>query len=264
VAEPVDTSQFFDQHVLQLEYFKRQRFAYEHYFDDGLVSKYRCYPVIVHALKSIHGYRPEHAKSFAKRFKASANDLRSCDGIVSEALVYSHYVPLIDAGLVRSVNLCKDDFDLKISRPDSTDAYLEVFCINPEYIKDENGVFDVRTHTQRAFASVRQKLMRKIQKQNQMQKARENWAVIELNDTGIAGDFTVAASLSDGYKLVIDRISMQVIDRGFDWSQSVFDAPETQYLHGVINFDLGYYGARRYILNTRVSGLTDLSPDYVP
>lgn len=260
----MDKARFFDERLLELEYFKRQRFAYEHYFDDGLVPKYRCFPVILEALQSIFDYRTEHARSFAKRFRTSANDLRSCDGIVSEVLVYSHYVPLIGRGLVRAIDLCKDDFDLKISRPDSTDVYLEVFCIMPKYRKNERGVIDVQTHKKDAFASVRQKLLRKLQDQNQMQQARENWAVIELNDGTIAGPFTAAASLSDGYKLVIDRSSMQVVREGFDWTQSVFDSPETRHLHGVINFDVGYYEGRRYILNTRVSGQEELPPDYVP
>jgi len=260
----IETARFFDQRLLELEYFKRHRFAYDNYFDEGLVPKSRCYPVILEALQTVFQYRPEHANSFAKRLRASASDSRSCEAIVSEVLVYSHYVPLIDRGFVRAIDLCKNDFDLKISRPDDTDAYLEVFCIMPEYSKNEHGVFDVRTHTQNAFSSIRQKLLRKLQKQNQMQEPRENWAVIDLNDVTIAGSFTVAASLSDGYKVVIDRSSMRVIGEGFDWTQSVFDSPETRHLHGVINFDLGCYKERRYILNNRVRRRTDVPLDHIP
>jgi hypothetical protein len=237
-----------------MEYFRRQRAAYETYFDEGLIPKYRCYPVIVEALQTIFEYRSEHAKSFAKRFRETGQELQNCDAVVTEVIVYAHYVPLIEQGKVASIDICKDDFDLKISRTDSTEAYLEVFCIMPKYRKNENGVFDVRTHTQDAFASVRQKLLRKMRRQAQMQQVRENWAVIELNDVTIAGSFTVASSLSSGYKVVIDRKSMQVVEGGFDWSASVFDLPETRHLHGVINFDLGYYEGRRYILNARVRG----------
>lgn len=247
-------SRFFDQRLLELECFRRQRAAYKTYFDEGLIPKYRCYPVIVAALQTIFEYRPEHARSFAKRFRAAGHELHACDAVVTEVIVYAHYVPLIEQGKVASIDICKADFDLKISRTDSTEAYLEVFCIMPNYRKNESGVFDVRTHTQDAFASVRQKLLRKMRKQAQMQQVRENWAVIELNDVTIAGDFTVAASLSSGYKMVIDRKSMQVVESGFDWSASVFDFPETRHLHGVINFDLGGYAGRRYILNARVRG----------
>jgi hypothetical protein len=94
-----------------------------------------------------------------------------------------------------------------------------------------------------------------------MQKARENWAVIELNDVSIAGEFTVLASLSDGYKVIINRETKQVVQRGYDWSNSIFDAPETQNLHGIIHFDLGYYEGRRYILNGRIrAGDSDEKP----
>lgn len=264
MPETAEESGFFDPRLLDLEYFKRQRFAYERYFEEGLISKYRCYPIILSALQKVHDYRPEHAKSFAKRLRTSNLDLRNSDAIVCEAIVYAHYVPLVREGRIQGIDLCKDDFDLKITRLNQTSAYLEVFCVTPDFQKNERGVIDVRTHTQEAFASVRQKLLRKAKKQQQFQKCRENWAVIELNEVTIAGSFTVAASLSDGYKVVLDRASMKVIDSGFDWSKSVFDLPETCQLHGVINFDLGFYEGRRYILNSRVSGQHEVPPNFVP
>lgn len=141
---PVPTAGFFDPRLLTLEYFERQRFAYEHYFEEGLISKYRCYPVVLGALQTIFSYRPEHARSFAKRFRSSAKVLRNSDAIVSEVLVYAHYVPLIGRGLVRQIDLCKDDFDLKICRADMSDACLEVFCVMPEFSKDDHGSMDYR------------------------------------------------------------------------------------------------------------------------
>ena len=48
------------------------------------------------------------------------------------------------------------------------------------------SLYDVKTHTQTSLASIRQ-LLRRISKQNQLSKPRENFAVIELNDVSIAG-----------------------------------------------------------------------------
>lgn len=53
------------------------------------------------------------------------------------------------------------------------------------------------------MASIRQKLLHKISRQSQLSKPRENFAVIELNDASIAGDFAVWSSLSGGYKLKV-------------------------------------------------------------
>lgn len=66
-------------------------------------------------------------------------------------------------------------------------------------------VYDIKTHTQKEMASIRQKLLRKIEKQKQFTKLRENYAVIELNDISIAGDFHVLPSLSSGYKISISQ-----------------------------------------------------------
>jgi hypothetical protein len=253
-------SSFFDQKLLDTEYFRRHRDAYERYFQDGVISKYRCYPVIVEKLQSIYEYNATHARYFARRI-AQQGDLRNCEAILSEVIVYSHYIPLVKEGVVESLDVCEDDYDLKIERTGHPDVFLEVFCIMPEFKKNERGVCDMRTHTQTALSSIRQKLLRKMQKQKQMQKARENWAVIELNDVSIAGEFTVLASLSDGYKVIINRETKQVVQRGYDWSNSIFDAPETQNLHGIIHFDLGYYEGRRYILNGRIrAGDSDEKP----
>ena len=246
---------FFDPELLDTEYFRRQRDAYETYFDQGLVSRYRCYPVIVEKLQSIFEYNKNHAAHFARRIKNQPQDMRSCEAVVSEVIVYAHYTPLAKDGIVRSLRLCRDDYDLRIERKSSQpDVFLEVFCIMPEFTANERGVYDIKTHTQTAFSSVRQKLLQKVRKQKQMQKVRENWAVIELNNISIAGEFTVLSSLSDGYKLTLDPGTMKVVQSGYDWTRSVFDAPETQNLHGIIHFDLGDYEHRRYILNDRVRG----------
>lgn len=250
---------FFDPKLLDTEYLRRHREVYEKYFDEGLISRYRCYPVIVEDLQAIYEYNQQHGKYFARRMKDQQNDLTSCDAVVAEAIVYSHYIPLIKQGSVTALDVKENDYDLKIDRPGSDAAYLEVLTVKPDPYKDENGVYSVTSHTQTAKSSIRQKLLRKLQKQMQMRAARENWAVIELNDMTIAGDFTVPASLSSGYKLRIGMQTMQTTEGGFDWSKSIFDAPETQNLHGVIYFSLGYYQERRYILNPRTTSTVENS-----
>jgi hypothetical protein len=245
-------SSFFDQELLETEYLRRHRDAYEKYFEEGLVNKYRCYPVIVEKLQSIFEYNERHAKYLAKRIKTQQGDMRSCEAVVSEVIVYSHYIPLIKQGFVTSLDIVEDDYDLKIGRPSRPDVFLEIFCIMPNFREDDNGVFEVKTHTQTADVSVRQKLLWKMRKQKQMQKVRENWAVIELNDMSIAGEFTVPSSLSGGYKIAFSPETTKIAQSGFDWSDSVFDAPETQNLHGVMYFSLGHYEARGYILNGRI------------
>jgi hypothetical protein len=56
-----------------------------------------------------------------------------------------------------------------------------------------------------------------------MTKPRENFAVIELNDPSIAGNFSVLSSLSSGYKITIDLATMKAVAAGYDWTSSVFD-----------------------------------------
>lgn len=99
------------------------------------------------------------------------------------------------------------------------------------------------------MASIRQKLLRKISRQSQLSKPRENFAVIELNDTSIAGDFAVLSSLSSGYKLKVGLESGKVLSRDYHWDNSVFGDPGTQYLRGVIYFSLGDYETRKIIFN---------------
>jgi hypothetical protein len=109
------------------------------------------------------------------------------------------------------------------------------------------AVHNLQTHSQTALSSIRQKLLRKITKQNQFSKDCEKYAVIELNDVSIAGDFSVLSSLSDGYKIIIDKQAKKVTSAGYDWDQSVVDNPGTKYLAGIIYFSLGDYGSRKFI-----------------
>ena len=99
------------------------------------------------------------------------------------------------------------------------------------------------------MASIRKKLLNKIEKQKQFTKPRENFAVIELNDSLIAGDFAILSSLSDGYKITINKDTMEAVDAGYDWSNSVFHDESTRYLKGIIYFNLGDYQSRKIIKN---------------
>lgn len=47
------------------------------------------------------------------------------------------------------------------------------------------------------------------------------------------------SSLSGGYKLKLGLESCKILSRGYDWDNSVFDDPSTQWLKGVIYFSLG-------------------------
>jgi hypothetical protein len=82
-----------------------------------------------------------------------------------------------------------------------------------------------------------------------MKQSRENWAVIELNDHTITGDFTVLSSLSSGYKLELDPRTMKHVREGYDWSGSAFEDESTRLLKGIIYFSLGNYADRRLVLN---------------
>ena len=66
----------------------------------------------------------------------------------------------------------------------------------------------------------------------QFSRRRENFAVIELNDVSIAGDFVVPSSLSSGYKVKSGLDSREMLSQGYDWDGSVFDEPSIQSLKG--------------------------------
>ena len=82
-----------------------------------------------------------------------------------------------------------------------------------------------------------------------MSKPRRNFAVIELNDPRIADDFTILSSLSNGYKIWINKKNKRKIGEGFDWSKSVFDEPSLTNLAGIIYFKMGNYNHRKFIPN---------------
>lgn len=255
---------FFEQRLLDTEYLRRYRNLHERHLREGFGNRERCYLKILEKLQSVFEYRERDGRYFSRRLLNYGNDIRSCEAVITEVIVYAQYIPLVRDGAIQSLDRCENDYDLRIQRVGQPEVFLEVMCIMPEFPVSENGTYSVNSHRQTGGASIRQKLLTKMRRQNQMQKARENWAVIELNDVSIAGDFTVRASLSGGYKLTLGLDSKQVLARGYDWTDSIFDSPETRFLHGVIDFDLGFYDERRYIVNFPVHGDIDEREPRIP
>lgn len=249
--------------LLKCDYFVKCRRSYYKARDQGLLNPYRNYVTLLTSLGEIHSYNERHARSFAKRLRANASDFKQCDAIFAEVIVYHNYVRDVHEDLVRRVELHESEADVIVERPDGSRMFLEVFSVSPDFPTTKRGetpiVNDVRTHTQDAMASIRQKLLRKIKKQKQMSTPRENYAVIELNSPTIAGDFSVLSSLSGGYKVQFDARTLRPVSSGYDWSESIFNDPATRFLKGIIYFSLGDYSSRKYLLNPQV-GRTDRVP----
>lgn len=245
--------------LLTVEYFKKYRAAYYKQRELGIQVHTRNYYNLLKFLDEIHAYRVGDARSLAKTLRTGASEWRNCEAIFAEIIVYRYYLPLMYEGIIKSVRLGHGECDIVVEKLDGTVAYLELFSIMPDHKQLKPGEMALResnTHTQEEPASVRQKLLRKIAEQGQMRQARDNYAVIELNDVSIAGDFAVLSSLSSGYKIRIDKGSMKKVGEGYDWSKSLFDDASTRNLRGVIWFDLGDYESRRIILNPVFGGPT--------
>jgi CRP-like cAMP-binding protein len=260
--------QFVLPDLLKCDYFKRHREGYYAAREAGCLNRYRNYVTLLEDLNDIRAYNEQHAKSYAKRFREGSRDWRNCEAIFSEVIVYRAYIRGVYEGLIRGIHLEEAESDIIVERLDGSKMFLEVFCVMPSFpLPDEDGkpkVYSVRTHTQTEVASIRQKLLRKISKQSQLSKPRENFAVIELNDVSIAGDFAVLSSLSGGYKLKLGLESGKVLSRGYDWDNSVFDDPSTQWLKGVVYFSLGDYESRKFIFNPKFSSQFTQNPSPSP
>lgn len=238
--------------LLGVEYLKKYRAAYYKQRELGAQIGTRNYYNLVKFIAEIHEYRLDDAKALGKRLRTDGTEWRNCEAIFAEIIVYRYYLRLVYEGLIRSVRLGRAECDVIVDRLDGSTAYLELFSIMPDRKQLQPGEFAVKeykAHTQDDPASIRQKLLRKIAKQGQMRRTRENYAVIELNDVSIAGDFAVLSSLSGGYKITIDLDSKKKIGEGYDWAMSVFRDPLLRQLKGVIWFDLGDYESRRILLN---------------
>jgi hypothetical protein len=251
IKDEVDLAEesFYDHSLLKTEYMQRYREGYYHCREEGFhLNCYRNYLSILNYFNEINQYQNNHAASFAKRIKAQQKNWKECESVVSEVIVYHSYLRPMYEGLVRSISFETDECDVIVERCDGSKYYLEVFCIMPDF--PEDGLIDIKTHTQAAFSSVRQKLLNKARKQGQFLKDRENFAVIELNNQSIANDFTVLSSLSDGYKINIDLQTRKSVSEGYDWKKSVFELPETKFLKGIIWFHMGAYQYRKTLFNS--------------
>lgn len=250
--------------LLDSNYFQKCRLRY--FRSPGLLNPHRNYVNLLTYLDEINAYNEEHGKSYVKRFGENANDLRNAEAVFAEIIVYRYYVRVALEGFIRKLELDALESDIIIERLDGSKAYLEVFCVMPRFPLPASGkgvVPDVKTHTQTEMASVRQKLLRKIDKQKQLSKPRENYAVIELNDLRIAGDFTILSSLSSGYTVTINRETKKIESSGYDWENSIFEDQSTRFLKAVIYFDLGDYGSRRFLFNPNFkspNALNNLAP----
>lgn len=245
--------------LLSLKYFQKYRFNYYEFKKQGGFSQpIRNYYNLLLYLQEVHEYSNDDAATFAKTFRTSSDDWANGEATFAELIVYRYYIRLTFEGLIKRVRLGRQDCDVIVERLDGTEAFLEVFSICPTFPTE--GVYDKLTHTQDHMASVRQKLLRKINTQGQLSKPRDNYAVIELNNSAIAGSFTVLASLSSGYKVNVSVESGKIVGSGYDWSSSVFDDECTRHLKGVIWFDLGDYESRKFLLNPKFASDADSTP----
>ncbi len=240
--------------LLECEYFKKYKNAYYRMREEGYQLGSRNYFNLLNFLQEIHEYNEQHARGFAKSIRSGSKEWNNCEAIFSEIIVYRYYLRLVYEGIIKSIGRNADECDLIIERIDGSFAYLEIFCVMPNLKKSskpgEIVINDIKTHTQKEMASIRQKLLRKIETQKQFTKLRENFAVIELNDSMIAGDFAILSSLSSGYKITINKETMERESEGYDWSGSIFHDESTKFLKGIIYFNLGNYESRKFIFNT--------------
>ena len=243
------------QQLLALDYFKHHRDEYYDRVNTGWQLPRRNYYNLLNFLQEIHEYRPDDSRRFAKRLRNEAADPANSDAIFAEIIVYRYYVRLVSEGIIRSVRHGGEDCDLIVDRLNDTTAYLEVFSIKPKAREMQDSAQfvanELRTHLQDPEASIRQKLLRKVRKQKQMTVPRDNYAVIELNASSIAGGFAVLSSLSGGYKVTFDVTTMKTVASGYDWTNSVFEDSALRHLKAVIFFSLGDYESRRFIFNPR-------------
>ena len=173
--------------LLELDYFQKYRGSYYRCNDEGRQIPPRNYYNLLQFLTDIHEYQLDDAKTFVKAFRTSGADWRNSEATFAEVIVYRYYVRLVYEDIIRAVRHGREECDIIVNRLDGSTAFLEVFSIMPNL--SEVGVNNITTHTQDEMASVRQKLLRKIREQKQMTKARDNYAVIELNNSTIAPQF---------------------------------------------------------------------------
>jgi hypothetical protein len=244
--EQVEAS-FFDKSLIETDFFKRCRKGHYWYLENSSFMPHINYDFILSRLSDIHGLNPLHAKSYANRIKADHENFVACEAIISEVVVYAYYIPLKYEGIISGIDLDSKECDVIIEENDGGKRFYEILMIKPDL--KINEVNEIRTHHQTGHASLRGKLLNKIKKQNQFRKDRKNIAAINLNDVGIVGDFHVVSSLSDGFKININRETGKISSGFMDWSRNFFDNSDTKNIYAIEWFDMGNYALRRTILN---------------
>lgn len=241
--------------LLRIGYFEKYKKLYYKMIEHGSQLEPRNYHNLLKYIHEIHKYNEQHARAFVKRLKSEGKDWRNSEAIFSEIIVYRHYIRLVYEGLIKTIHKINDECDIIIELLDGSRSYLEVFCVMPNLKSPskpgEIVSGDIKTHTQNEMSSIRQKLLRKIRKQKQFKTPRNNFAVIELNDSLVVGDFAILSSLSGGYKITINKNTMKKVSEGYDWSESIFKDESTRFLKGIIYFSLGDYQSRKIIMNAR-------------
>jgi hypothetical protein len=237
--------------LIECRYFKYYKDEYYDWRNEGLQLRVRNYLNLLRYLKEIHEYNEQHANGFKKRLNSGSKDWKNCEAIFSEIIVYRYYIRLVYERIIKSINQNTSECNLIIERLDGSLYYLEVLCIMPDFRKhqEQSQAWDIKSHTRTAHAAIRQKLLGKIERQKQFTEQRENFAVIEINDSKIARDFTILSSLSDGYKIHINEETLEYISEGYDWRKLVFHDESTKFLKGIIYFNLGDYESRKFICN---------------
>lgn len=244
--------QFSIPDLIQTDYFQKYRHAHYVSDDHRELRVSRNYINLLSYLNDIYEYNEQHAKSFAKRLRANAKDWNNCEAIFCEILVYRNYIRSVYEGLIKKIDIHESESDIIIERLDGSKAYLEIFCVMPNMEIPDPGkivVQELKTHRQADLSSIRQKLLRKIEKQKQLSKPRDNFAVIELNHVSIAGDFALLSSLSSGYQVRINTKTSETISEGYNWENSIFEDQSTKFLKGIIYFNLGDYSSRKFLFN---------------
>jgi len=246
--------------LISTEYFQKYKQAYIATYGTKLFNYYRNYYNLTKYLNEIFEYNKEHANGFAKRLRAESKDWNNCEAIFAEIIVYRSYIRLVYQGILKSISKENDECDLILELSDGSLSYLEIFCVMPTIRMPEKSgeivIEKLNTHTQNELASIRQKIFHKIEKQKQLTKQRNNYLVIELNESLIANDFMILSSLSDGYKITFNKYTSEVLGEGFDWSNSIFNDERLKNLKGIIYFFLGNYESHKILINQNYNSTT--------
>ncbi|MFQ5956804.1 MAG: hypothetical protein ACE5KK_03435 [Candidatus Brocadiales bacterium] len=213
-------------------------------------NKHRSLYTLSRDLSTIFDYDVNICKHFQERIIRERDFKNFWNGTFAEIIVMAFYIRE-----EFKVEFETEEADL-ILRIDDDPIHLEVFSINPDLKVAQNikeiECHDIKTHLPIAnTSSVRGKLCDKLgENQNQFKDGRKNIAIIELNNTSIAGDFSVLSSLSGGYVVVLNKKSGEVVKGGFNWNDNnFFTKEEGKRASAIIYFDMGDYENRRKIKN---------------